>query len=127
MATGVRVVNELPRLFEKVGKDQYIKNLKGDTSFSNITIEVTPKEAQDLVYILSTSPGSLFLTLRHPSDHTKKRNYLGYSTIDSVLNKVSRSTASEQAKFKTAPAPAPVQKRKVPEKKPKRKGPFVDI
>lgn len=125
LATGLRVVNEIPRLFENQGREQFIKNLKVDTTFSTITIEASPKEAQDLIYILSTSPGSLFITLRHPSDHAKKKNYLGISTLDSVLNRVSRRTASSQAKFKR---PAP-QKRKAPKPKtkPKKKGPFVDI
>ena len=127
LATGKRIVNELPRLFEKVGKDEYIKNLRGDTSFSNITVEVTPKQAQNLIYILSTSPGSIFMTLRHPSDRAKKRRTLGTSTVNSVLNKVSRNISSKQAKFvrKTPggpikrPAPKPIKRKK--------SGPFIDL
>lgn len=83
LATGLRVTNELPRLYEKVGNDEYIKNISSDTSFDTITVEVSPKEAQSLVYILSTSPGSLFMTLRHPSDHIKFR--IPTTSINNVL------------------------------------------
>ncbi|MDC0980324.1 Flp pilus assembly protein CpaB [Bdellovibrionales bacterium] len=126
LATGLRIVNELPRLFEKVGREEFVKNMRGDTTFSNITIETTPKEAQDLIYILSTSPGSLFTTLRHPSDHSKKRNYLGVSTIDSVLNRVSRKTAATHAKFSRRPTKPTKPKKGKPIKK-KARGAFIDL
>ena len=118
LATGLRISNELPRLFEKQGNDQFITNLKDDTSFSTITIEASPSDAQNLIYILSTSPSSLFLTLRHPSDHTKKR--LPPTTINSVLGlvKVPKKPRQIRAPAKLPPAPAP---------KPKPRGPFIDI
>lgn len=86
LATGLKITNELPRLFEKRGREEFIKNLRADTSFDNITIEATPKQSQTLVYILSTSPGSLFLTLRHPSDVGSKVN-LPSTTIDALRNR----------------------------------------
>jgi pilus assembly protein CpaB len=123
LATGLRVVNELPVLYEKMGKADFLKNLRGDTSFNTITIEASPEEAQDLIYILSTSPGSLFLTLRHPSDHQKRR--LPESSIESLLGQVTKAVLSQQQRVPAAapaPAPAPVVK-----PKPKKKGPFVDM
>ena len=94
LATGLRVVHELPRLFETQGRNEYVTNLRADTNFSTITIEATPKEAQDLIYILSTSPSSLFLTLRHPSDHQKTN--LPVSTVESVLGQVNPATLQQQ-------------------------------
>ena len=68
LATGMRVVSELPRLQEELGGEVYIKNLRKETDFDTLTIEASPEEAQKIVYLLSTDPQSLFFTLRHPSD-----------------------------------------------------------
>lgn len=119
LATGARVVNELPIMHERMGKEDYIKNLRGDLSFATITVEASPEESQDLIYLLSTSPGSLFLTLRHPSDHTKKR--MPESTIDSLLGKVSQEMMNLQQRAPASPPPMPA-----PEK-PKKKRPFIDL
>ena len=70
LATGQNIVNELPRLHEEAGGVDYIKNLRVENKFSTVTIEVQPQEAQQIIYILSTNPSSLFLTLRHPSDNS---------------------------------------------------------
>jgi pilus assembly protein CpaB len=110
LATGLRVVNELPVLYEKMGREDFVKNLRGDTTFASITIEASPEEAQDLIYILSTSPGSLFLTLRHPSDHTKKR--MPESNIDTLLGKISPEMMNMQQKPPPPPPPAPPPKRR---------------
>ena len=121
LATGVRVVNELPRLFEKQGRDEYIRNIRDDLSFSSVTVEASPVQAQNLIYILSTSPGSLFLTLRHPSDHADRP--IPSSDLQTVLGQVApqkvRETVREPARV--APQPVPQQK------KTRRSGPFKDI
>lgn len=123
LATGLRIANELPRLFEKTGKDEYIKNIRGDTSFSSITIEATPDESQRIVYILSTSPGSLFLTLRHPSDQGSVRG-LTPSTINSLLGKT--YVPRVRKNFRKPAATLPIKKK--PKKRTRKKrGPFVDL
>lgn len=123
LATGTRIVNELPILYEKMGKEEFISSLRGDTTFATITIEASPEETQDLVFLLSTSPGSLFMTLRHPSDHTKKR--LPESTIESLLGKVSTEMLNMQQRVPAAaPAPIPAP---APAPKPKKQGPFYDL
>jgi pilus assembly protein CpaB len=119
LATGLRVVNELPMTLEKVGSNEQIKLLRGDTSFNTITVEASPEETQDLIFLLSTSPGSLFLTLRHPSDHGKKR--FPESTIETLLGKVS----SDMLNLPRAPAAAPPPPPPPPPKK--KKGPFIDL
>lgn len=117
LSTGLKITNELPRLYEKLGNDDYIKNIRSDTNFNSITIEATPKEAQDLIYILSTSPGSLFMTLRHPSDHAK--NPMPASTIESILGKVEIPVIQKQLTREPTAAPPPPPKKK--------KGPFIDL
>lgn len=85
LATGVSIMNNIPRSFEmdSGGKGITQINLIGDTKYTTITIEATPKETQDLIYIMSTSPGNIFFTLRNPND----REVLGRmpsSNVDSV-------------------------------------------
>jgi len=121
LATGATIANELPAIYEKQGKEEWIRNMRQDTSFSTITVEVSPEESQDLIYLLSTSPGSLFLTLRHPSDHGRKR--FPESTIETLLGKVSQEMLNMQAPRAPAAVPAPVP---VPVPK-KKKGPFIDL
>lgn len=87
LATGLNIVNNLPRRieFDVDGKKQILSRLSGNTNFTNITIEAKPDDAQILVYLLSTSPSSLFLALRNPND--KVVSPLKTTTIDDVLGK----------------------------------------
>lgn len=82
LATGIQVTNNIPRSLEPDGK-QY-RNLRGDLSFSTVTVEVVPQEAQDLIAIMATAPGSIYLTLRHPSDRLKKE--MRSSSVDTALS-----------------------------------------
>jgi pilus assembly protein CpaB len=123
LSTGLRITNEVPVLLEKEhGTDWILRNLRHNpTAFRTMTVEASPEEAQDLIYILSTSPGSLFVTLRHPSDHTKRK--YPESTMDTLLGKVSTRMLNMQQRVPAAiPAPPPA-----PVKKPKKKGPFYDL
>lgn len=122
LATGLRVVNDLPVLYEKLGREDFVKNLRGDTTFNSITVEASPDEAQKLIFILSTSPGSLYLTLRHPSDHG--RNKMPEANIDSLLGKVSPDMMNMQQRAPAAPLPPPPKP--APPKK-RRVGPFQSI
>lgn len=125
LSTGLRIVNELPRLYEKVNDADYFKNLRADTNFNTITIEAGPQEAQNLIYILATSPGSLFLTLRHPTD--RARVSLTQTTVETVLNRVSPDIISDSLRRPAAvvapPAPAPQE----PPKPKRRTGGFRDL
>jgi pilus assembly protein CpaB len=121
LATGLRVVNDLPVMYEKIGQQDWVKLLRSkEPNFNSITIEADPEEAQDLIYILSTSPGSLFITLRHPSDHTKKK--MPEASIDTVLKKISPEMMNMQQRLPASPPPMPMP----PPKKPAKKGPFYD-
>ncbi len=86
LATGVSVVNNIPRLMEldASGKNVTQTSLTGDTRYSTVTIEASPKEAQDLIYLLATSPGNLFFTLRNPNDRMNNLR-IPSSTAESLL------------------------------------------
>ncbi len=90
LATGINVVNNIPRSVEadNSGKNAILTNLTADTKYNSITIEATPKEAQDLIYIVSTAPSNIFFTLRNPNDRAVPPR-LPSSTSDSVLGKAS--------------------------------------
>lgn len=87
LATGLNVVNKIPRRFEldQNGKTINRINLSANTNFSTISIEAKPEEVQQLVYILSTSPGSLFTVLRHPNDRLQAPTRI--TTVEDVLGK----------------------------------------
>lgn len=95
LSTGVSVQNNIPRLIEydSTGKNAIQTSLTGDTKYSTITIEAEIKEAQDLVYILSTSPGNIFITLRNPTDGTIKPR-LPSSTADSILARATEGNSA---------------------------------
>jgi pilus assembly protein CpaB len=127
LATGVKIANELPRMLEKVGREDYIRSLRGDTTFSTITVEASPQDSQNLIYILSTSPGSLFITLRHPSDRVK--NNLTLTTVETFSNRADAGVTAEQVR-QPASAPVlvrPVQTEAKPEPKKKRSGGFRNL
>lgn len=129
LATGLRVINNIPRIFEfeTNGKDIGQLNLTKDTRFTTITIEVAPREAQELIYILSTSPGSLFLTLRNPNDRLFQK--LPISNIESVLGKPMKDLVVESfrspATRDPGPSTGPSSSKSITP--PKKKGPFVDL
>ncbi len=127
LATGLRIINQLPRLLEDVGNEAFIKNIQGDTKYSTITVEVSPQQAQNLIYILATSPGSLFITLRHPTDSTEA--ILTDSDLNTVLDRVNPSLVPNNVRTPASvPMPRPVQPRIVrPVRRVYRRGGFVNV
>jgi pilus assembly protein CpaB len=119
LATGVQVTNNIPRKLEadSSGKLSY-KNLNGDTSFSAVTLEVSPKDAQNLIYIMSASPGSIYLTLRNPND--RAASTLATATVDSVLGRADTGITVEPI-VRRVPASIPPKPHK------RRQSPFMEI
>lgn len=106
LATGVNVTNNIPRALDIDSRNnKNFKNLRGDTSFNNITVELSPKEAQDIILMLSTSPGSIYLTLRNPNDRTKTN--LPASDLSSVSGKPSFNFEAPRVPANFIPAPPP--------------------
>lgn len=108
LATGVSVVNNIPRTLEldSTGKNITQTSLTGDTKYTSITVEATPKEAQDLIYILSTSPGNLYFTLRNPNDRALPPR-MPSSTAESVLGRPVVSLEAAPATINPNPIVSP--------------------
>ncbi|MGE0632992.1 MAG: Flp pilus assembly protein CpaB [Pseudobdellovibrionaceae bacterium] len=87
LATGLSVRNNIPRLIEvENSQNLSLTSLAGDSKYTHITLEVAPKDAQDLVHIMATSAGNLFFTLRHPNDRVNLPRMPASST-DSISGK----------------------------------------
>jgi len=96
LATGTRITNELPVLYEKnkTGNEVIIRNLTRDTKYSSVTLEVTPQQAQTIVYIMNQNPKDLTMVLRHPTDTGPVP--VRSTTAESILGK-RRKPASKPA------------------------------
>lgn len=129
LATGVNVVNNIPRTVEadNTGKNAVITSLTQDTKYSSLTIEATPKEAQDLIYIISTSPSNIFFTLRNPNDRQVPPR-LPSSSSDSVLGRPSVETPPAAPPVMQAPPVMAAPQARPPQTlPPKRTGNFRDF
>lgn len=87
LATGVNISNNIPRTIEKdpTGKGYIQTALTGDTKYNSLTIEVEARDAQNLILLVSTNPGSLYFVLRNPHDR-KALPRLPASTAESILS-----------------------------------------
>ncbi|MEI7973385.1 MAG: Flp pilus assembly protein CpaB [Bdellovibrio sp.] len=95
LATGLSIRNTIPRVFEldSSGKNITQISLTGDSRYNTITVEANPKEAQDLIFLMTTNPGNIFLTLRNPSDRQAPPR-MPTSHSDSILGRPSISADS---------------------------------
>jgi len=128
LATGVNVTNNIPRALQLEGFNgkASFRNLNGDTSFSTVTLEVSPQEAQNIIYIMSVAPGSIFLSLRNGNDRTTPR--LATSTIDTVLGAESAKTLQRKlAQAQAEAAAANAAASRVQQQKPQQQRGFIEI
>ncbi|MFK8136828.1 MAG: Flp pilus assembly protein CpaB [Bdellovibrionales bacterium] len=122
LATGVKVTNNVPRLLEEDGESY--QNLNVYSDFSSITVELDPKSAQEIIYLMATSPGSLYLSLRNPNDRTKLN--LAKTTQQNILGVA--NLRKPQFERRPASKPQPVAPAATPKRKKKRaSGAFQDI
>lgn len=128
LATGVNVVNNIPRTFELDPGSKNVNqiSLNGSTNYTTLTVEATPKEAQDLIYIQATASGSIYFTLRNPNDRAVQPR-LPSSTSDSLLGR--QANLDMQSMPTSAPvAPQPIIQQPVQQQLPKKKaGGFRDL
>lgn len=88
LATGVSVINNIPRMFEldPSGRNVQQVALSGDTRYTSITLEVSPKEAQDLIFLQTSGGGNIYFALRNPNDREIPTRFPS-STVDSILGR----------------------------------------
>jgi pilus assembly protein CpaB len=130
LATGVNIVNKIPRRFELDANGKTVNriNLSANVSFSNITIEAKPEEVQELVYLLATAPGNLFTVLRHPNDRLQAPTRT--TTLDDILGRPNLARVPAAAVPPQMPSfapPSPAQRPKVPSELPQKRGRFQDL
>lgn len=110
LATGINVVNNIPRSVELDKDTGRIMQtaLTGDTKYTSLTIEVNAKEAQDLVYLMTSGAGNIYFTLKNPNDRTVSAR-LPSSTAESVLGRpaVEMSAMPPQPVIQMPTAPIP--------------------
>lgn len=100
LATGEMVTNNLPQIYEMDPLTQKKVAVSGrsDQSFTTVTVEVTPDQAQVLILAQEQSP--LYLTLRNPVDRVETQ--VGSTTIDELLGPDSkRAEAREREQRKS--------------------------
>lgn len=104
LAVGQNIVNKIPRRFELDANGKTVNqiNLSASTTFSTVTIEAKPEEVQQLVYILATSPGSIFTTLRHPNDRLQTQ--VRTTSVEDILGKPVYGRLPAQAGAPEAPS-----------------------
>jgi pilus assembly protein CpaB len=105
LAVGEQVQNNIPAVFDTdpVTGGRFAKNIRGSRTFNTVTVEVTPADAQKVIYVIESGVG-LFLTLRNPVD--RQIASIPTITVDDVLGDNSRKAALEAAKNRI-PAAAP--------------------
>ena len=115
LATGLNIVNKIPRRVVQDGGNIIYENLDVSNNFTNIVVEVKPEDAQMLVYLLSTAPGNLFTVLRHPNDRIVQpsRN----TTVDDILQRGSLRQPAAAPAPPPPPAPPPAPPKAPPKKR----------
>ena len=104
LAVGERIQNQIPSVFEVdpiTGQSRSI-NLRGNRSFTHVTVEVSPLEAQAVIATIVGAGAELFLTLRNPVD--RLTSSLPTTTVAEVLGPNSKRAKSL---IKPLPMPAP--------------------
>jgi len=94
VATGRNVIASIPTEIVKdpvTGKDVQ-RDLRKDTRYPTVTLELTPEEAQGIVFLLTSGEGNIFLSLRNSDDRSIEKLY----TTDQTKVLGERSSKSRQ-------------------------------
>lgn len=73
LSAGKRITNNMHRVVEESGKTELVRVLSQDLTFSSITVEVDPAQAQTLAFILNSGDNSITISLRN-NDDTERYN-----------------------------------------------------
>ncbi len=84
LSVGKNVTNNIPRVLEFEGGKERIRSLTQDVSFSTITIEVDPVQAQAIVLIAGNAENKIIVSLRN-NDDTERVN-LGVTALPDVID-----------------------------------------
>ena len=85
LATGQSIVDNLPiQVIQGDTEDYEIRNLRVQNPYNSITLEVSPAQAQQVLYLSSIS-APIFFTLRNPND--RHVTPLPIADLNNVLNR----------------------------------------
>ena len=103
IATGRNVIASIPTEVVKdpISGKEIQKDLRKDTHYTTLTLEVTPEEAQGVVFLLTSGEGSIFLALRNTDDRSLEKLY----TTDAVKVLGPRSARAREDAIKTRQEP----------------------
>jgi pilus assembly protein CpaB len=109
LAVGELIQNNIPSVFETdpLTGNRIAKNIRGSRSYSTVTVEVTPIDAQALIYVVQSGT-DMFLTLRNPVDRVVAS--IPTTTVDEVLGPNSKKAArarEEEMRRRALAAPPP--------------------
>jgi pilus assembly protein CpaB len=95
LAVGEIIANNIPAIYEidPVTQKKTAVSGRGDRAFATITVEVTPDQAQILIFAMEQA-GRLFLTLRNPVDRVETA--VGSTTVDEVLGPDSKKADARE-------------------------------
>ncbi|MCT4642613.1 MAG: Flp pilus assembly protein CpaB [Bacteriovoracaceae bacterium] len=82
LATGLNVTKELPLVGMQVDKKVKSMNLTNYTRFNTITLELTPFQVQQMIYLIKTD-GAIYVSLRNNDDKAIER--VNSTTIFDIL------------------------------------------
>lgn len=102
LSIGEVIQNHTPQAFDVdplTGNPRAV-NLRGNRSFTSVTVEVTPEEAQQIIYITQVSGQQIYMTLRNPVDRMVAS--VPTTTVDEVLGPNSKK-AQEEARKRIVP------------------------
>jgi len=77
IATGRNIMASIPTEIVKdpITGQEIKKDLRKDTRYGTVTLELTPEEAQGIVFLLTSGEGNLFLSLRNSDDRSIEKLY----------------------------------------------------
>ncbi len=119
LAVGELVQNQIPSIEEEdpITGNTIARNLRGDTTYETVTIELSPEESQTIIHILADDSKSsdLYITLRNPVDRLVSE--VSTTTVDEVLGPNSKKAIAER--LRNRPKPQPVKRAPAKVKRPK--------
>ena len=94
LAVGKQIQNNLPAAYERdpVTGEKFLRSLRGQSDFQTITIEVTPLDAQRIVWV--QQQGSFSITLRNPID--RQVSSIPSTTVDEILGANSKKALASR-------------------------------
>lgn len=96
IATGRNVIASIPTetVKDPITGQEVKRDLRKDIKYGTVSLEVTPEEAQGIVFLLTSGEGSVFLALRNPDDRSIEKLFT--TDADKILGSRSSKGLKQQ-------------------------------